>query len=280
MSEWKQRWEWTVPVRPHGTHAAYMRHYRHGEPPCDTCREAASYRSRQQRSRVGGPVRDLAILVPSRGRPASVARLVQACRDTCTSDYRLIFGFDGDDPAKEANIAATQGAMWMAGRRKSLAEWTNVLYHCHHPGFGAYASLGDDHVPVTHGWDTALLKALEATGGGFAYCSNGHQNALPEMCVVSSNVAYALGWVCEPSLKHYCVDTVWKDLGEAAGCLHYLPDVVVEHRHWAFGLAEHDLTYYENMAALKPDAEAHTRWKAGRMAADAATVRQALRETR
>ena len=43
-------------------------------------------------------MRDLAILVPSRGRPGSVERLVKACADTCATDYQLCFAFDDDDP--------------------------------------------------------------------------------------------------------------------------------------------------------------------------------------
>lgn len=31
-------------VRPHGTLAAYRRHYRHGEKPCESCRQANAHR--------------------------------------------------------------------------------------------------------------------------------------------------------------------------------------------------------------------------------------------
>lgn len=47
---------WTWPdVRPHGTVAAYRRHYRHGEEPCESCRQAkaraqADYRDRRKRA--------------------------------------------------------------------------------------------------------------------------------------------------------------------------------------------------------------------------------------
>ncbi|MEU7293353.1 hypothetical protein AB0A76_09135 [Streptomyces exfoliatus] len=37
-------------LAPCGTHAAYQRHRRHGEPVCDDCREAARLRSAKQRA--------------------------------------------------------------------------------------------------------------------------------------------------------------------------------------------------------------------------------------
>ena len=37
MSTPGSRW---ADVRPHGTLAAYRRHYRHGEQPCEDCRQA------------------------------------------------------------------------------------------------------------------------------------------------------------------------------------------------------------------------------------------------
>ena len=52
---------------------------------------------------------DLAVLVPSRGRPANVARLIEACAKTCRADTILHFGFDDDDDAMSANLAAADG---------------------------------------------------------------------------------------------------------------------------------------------------------------------------
>ena len=40
-------------VKPHGTPAAYRRHYRHGEKPCEACRQAESIRLAESAARSG-----------------------------------------------------------------------------------------------------------------------------------------------------------------------------------------------------------------------------------
>jgi hypothetical protein len=230
-------------------------------------------------------MRDLAILVPSRGRPENVERLKQACAATCATDYQLCWAFDNDDPTlDESKRAAGTGVnggrsyLW-TGPRDGLAGWTNRMWAETQGDFRYYASIGDDHVPITHGWDKEMTAALEDHGGGFAYCWNGVKQEIqnfPEMCVISAPILDALGWMCEPTLKHYCVDVVWMDLGGAADCLYYLPGVTLQHRHWMFGTGARDGTYWDAMERGHEDVKAHEVWRAERMAADVATVREAI----
>src|SRR5215475_2728020 len=119
-------------------------------------------------------MRDLAILVPSRGRPESVARLTEVCAKTCETDYQLVWAFDDDDPDIQASKRAARHGYVYTGPRKGLAEWTNVLWREHRHDFRYFASIGDDHIPKTDGWDKQLTTALELQSGGFAYCWNGH----------------------------------------------------------------------------------------------------------
>jgi len=227
--------------------------------------------------------RQLAVLIPSRGRPQRVAETVAAYAKTCLGDYQICWAFDDDDPELEANKAAAGTGPWggksyiWTGPRNTLAGWTNVMWRELEGEFGYFGSFGDDHLPVTHGWDTRLTAVLEAKGGGFAYCDNGQPAVnYPEMCVISAPVCSALGYVAEPSMRHYCIDVVWMELGEAAGCLYYLPDVIVRHRHWAFGLGPRDDTYWEAAERGREDVLAHEKWKAERMDADVARVLSAV----
>jgi hypothetical protein len=218
-------------------------------------------------------VTDLAILVPSRGRPGNVARLTGACARTCRTRYVLHFGIDDDDPqlgGYDFGLAAAT-----TGPRTGLVGWTNRLAAAH-MDVPYLASLGDDMVPVTDGWDERLVTQVEHMGGGFAYPEDHRRNDIPEAVVVSTPVIAALGWFMYPELHHWYPDNIWADLGRGAGCLAYLPDVLVEHRHPNVDPATPaDATYHEAAGRFDADAAAYRRWRLRHMTRDTATVRAA-----
>jgi hypothetical protein len=217
---------------------------------------------------------DLAVLVPSRGRPSNVARLIEACAKTCRAGTILHFGFDEDDDALGANLTAADGMLATVRPRMGLAHWTNYLSALHEDT-GWQASIGDDMVPVTDGWDERLC---EAASPGMAYPNDRRRDDIPEAIVISAPVVRALGWFCEPSLSHWFVDAVWRDIGALAGCLRYLPDVVVEHRHPNVpgSGARSDATYNDAAAGFSKDMAAYQKWRMKRMRADVETVRECL----
>ena len=225
---------------------------------------------------------DLAVLVPSRGRPQNVARLIEACEKTCRTDVLLAFGFDSDDPVLSANLAAAEyqtghDIITWTGNRLGLAKWTNDLAS-EYMDVPYLASVGDDMVPITDGWDEQLIAVLDRGGPGFAYPEDRRRSDIPEACVISTPIVRALGWMCQPSLSHWYVDNVWADLGNATGCLHYCPDVIVEHRHPNVTGLPGDRTYSDAAAGFNADAAAYRRWRLYQMAADIDTVRRVREE--
>ena len=222
--------------------------------------------------------RDLLVIVPSRGRPERLAIMIDACLDLAEMNTRIAVGIDLDDPARWEYDALRARAQVFTGERQSLSGWTNMLARALGGSYGAIASFGDDHLARTPGWDRLLLEALATPG--IAYGDDKHQGErLPTAPVISSEIVEALGWMCEPSLRHFCVDTVLKDLGTATGCLRYVPEVVIEHMHPHGGKAQTDQTYLdagEHGEGWVRDWEAYGAWKRERMAADVAKVRPVL----
>jgi hypothetical protein len=229
-------------------------------------------------------VRDLLVIVPSRGRPAAVAELRKAVRAMSAARTDLIVAFDEDDPAVGGYRALRDATrkdrrvMWAPGPRRSLAGWTNRIAAVYGGRYRALCSMGDDHRPRTDGWDTALLAALDATGGtGIAYGDDLLQGSnLPTCPVISADIVAALGWMCLPSLSHFFVDDVWRVLGEQAGCLHYVPGVITEHLHWLRTGVRPDGTYLAAEAGKAADRAAYEEWLAGGQATDVATVKGLL----
>lgn len=227
---------------------------------------------------------ELAILVPSRGRPERFRELLDAIAEHSSAETIVYLGTDYDDPDLAGYVHAVTDhvvpVLHITDERKSLAGWTNSLARTALAGDSqvAYlASLGDDHRPRTNGWDMQLIHAIERTlsGPGFAYGNDLLQGQrMPTAWVASALAVKALGWMMQPGLEHMYVDNVIKDLGAEAGRLAYVSSVIVEHAHPIAGKVEWDESYRESNRAeqYEHDRKAFEEWRAGQMAHDAATL--------
>jgi hypothetical protein len=228
---------------------------------------------------------ELVILTPTRGRAAQFARLVEAVSTTSAGDVSIHAGRDFDDPTNYNTLPGLRSPIVdpsvPRAVRRSLSAWTNALAErvLASPWPPAYlASLGDDHVPRTPAWDTILIDAIKAMGGtGIAYGNDLLQGrSLPTAWVMSADIVRTLGWVMLPTLEHMYVDNAILELGRAAGCITYRPDVVIEHMHPVAGKAEVDESYRSSNSAARmaADRRAFESWKAdpAGLAADAAKV--------
>lgn len=224
-------------------------------------------------------MRDCLIITPTRKRLFNAQRLIDEVAKTSTAQTDLVLAVDDDDGSYAGlKTQAMAGRVWVSrSPRQTCPEWSNQLALRHGHKYRAVASLGDDHVPQTYGWDSLLLDAIKETGGaGIAYGNDTLQGQnLPTAPVVSSNIVYALGWLFLPAAIHLFCDNVWKDLAEGAGCLTYLPEVIVKHYHPAFGTAPMDITYAESAPSWVHDEAAYHAWRRDPegMAKDIAKVR-------
>ena len=228
-------------------------------------------------------MKDLLVITPSRRRAARLREMVTATLELSAAQTDIAVCVDEDDPEREgyADVCWENRprVIWHCGPRQSLTGWTNVIAPAGARKYRALASLGDDHLPRTPGWDSLLLAAIDAMGGtGIAYGDDGiFREGLPTAPVISSDIVRALGWMCLPDCRHMAVDLAWKDLGLGAGCLAYVPEVSIEHVHPCAGKAAWDQTYATSEAGKEEDRAAWERWRENGMADDVARIR-ALRE--
>ena len=200
-------------------------------------------------------MRSLTVIVPSRGRAHTVAQLAEAFDDTCTERTWLLFAVDQDDPAYGAYRDAVQEAIAAGFRVQLAAQPTGTMVSALNHGArvlleasgpvqpDAIGFMGDDHRPRTKGWDRAYLDALTSLPG-IVYGNDLIQGVnLPTQCAISTSVVRALGHMAPETLTHLYVDNYWLTLGRAAGCIRYLPQVVVEHVHPVAGTAQWDEGY-------------------------------------
>lgn len=185
----------------------------------------------------------MSIIVPTRGRPQNVDRLVEWWHDTCLEETELIFCVGIDDPSYQKYLdkfnshKGLRNLEWMSKTSNyslvstlNYAAITTAMRLCHPPTFIGF--MGDDHVPRTYGWDAQIIDSLEHNQIGISYGNDMIQSQnLPTAVFMSAAIVNRLGYMCPPTLEHLYIDNVWKAWGEALGILSYLPETIIEHMH-------------------------------------------------
>lgn len=219
------------------------------------------------------------MVIPSRGRPANVARLLEAMAATCRGDTDLVIGLDEDDPDRDAYPKPKPDSRWQVEVRfglRRVVPWINALAMPRLDGYEYIGHFGDDNVPRTIGWDVRIMEALELQP--FAFANDLYPRAPGELAChifTRSDVLRALGYFGPPSLQHMFVDNVWTDWGRACG-IEYLDDVVVEHLHYTTGKSLLDRSYWESTRLMEEDRAAYEQYvSSGALAEDVKKIKGA-----
>lgn len=228
---------------------------------------------------------DLLVIVPTRGRPDNARRVLEAWDATRAWDdgAALSLEVDADDPALDRYLALADARVrvgvstcWRPMVHKLNMVATNPLsLDCFALGFA-----GDDHLPRTVGWARAYLDALREMRTGIVFGDDLLQGErLPTQWTMTSDIVRALGRMVPAPVQHLYCDNAILELGRAAGCIRFLPDVVIEHMHPVARKSNMDEGYrrVNSPQQYRHDLAAFRLWRDGRLSQDAATVR-ALRE--
>lgn len=220
-------------------------------------------------------------IVPSRGRPDNIARLVDAWQATTSGVSDLLVCVDDDDPTIDGylDLWAANARLTVANAPRSrLGPTLNAAALENADRYEALAFCGDDHLMRTPGLDGLWLDELRRLGTGMVYGDDLLQHdAFPTAVAMTSDIVRALGWMSPPGLIHLNVDLAWKRIGDALGCLSYLPDTVIEHVHPANGKAPLDAGYesVNSPEMVAADGATFARWVARDLDADVERVRAA-----
>lgn len=190
-------------------------------------------------------MRDLAIIVPSRGRPNSIAALGIELFNTNTS-ADLIVVVDDDDEQMNEYLELGVDIFIVARDGKGMAKPLNKAASHFKDKYRHFAFLGDDHRPRTERWDEAFVKALDELGTGLVYGNDLFQGEqLPTAVAMTGDIVRALDGMVPPGMIHLYLDNFWLQLGKDLGAIRYLGDIIIEHLHPVAGKAEWDNNYRE-----------------------------------
>lgn len=118
--------------------------------------------------------------------------------------------------------------------------------------------LNDDMVVRTPGWDALVLKEL-SEAPGLLYGRDGIQDArMATWHFMNVEIPLALCYIWPPQFSHMRGDMAMTEIARRAGCLHYKPDLFIEHLHYTAGKSEKDATYAE---AYSHNADDQAAWK-------------------
>lgn len=181
------------------------------------------------------------IIVPTRSRPESVAKVVRAWEETHAFRHAdLCFSYDMDDPHFAAysqalleSDAPGDATRWVhCPSWKPLVPKLNTAAMLHRDQYFAIGFAGDDHLPRTHGWAARYLEALIEMGTGIVSCPDGYRDDdLPTQWAMTADIVRALGRMVPAPVEHlYCDDAI-RDLAKAADCWCWMPDLLIEHMH-------------------------------------------------
>jgi hypothetical protein len=193
-------------------------------------------------------MKEMIILVPTRGRPSNAVELL-AEHEKLSTHSDILFIIDANDPEHdqyEFEVGAHK-CMTIENETRGMAYPINKAANAivKENKYQYFAFLGDDHRPRTAGWDGILIQAMQRRPS-MAYGNDLLQGQqLPTMITMTSDIVAVLNGMVPPKMKHLYLDNFWKKLGQDLGTLTYLDHVIVEHMHPMAGKAEWDEGYKE-----------------------------------
>ncbi len=197
---------------------------------------------------------DMALIVPSRGRPHNIERLIGALNDT-ESQVTLFVGIDADDPCYDdyhkvmMNVPENlpmkhHVSLCVSMVRKRFGPTLNAIAWKKYRDYSYLAWMGDDHLPRTKCWDQKYRQALQDNYIVYGNDLVQGENLSTQMGF-RSELVDRLGYAVPHGFTHLYIDNYFLELGKATQSIKYLPDVIVEHLHYSAGQSEEDQTYKE-----------------------------------
>lgn len=193
----------------------------------------------------------ISLLLPSRGRPASVMRLYGSAVATAAGDIELIVRLDDDDPTRTLYPKRSQ-IRYLHGERVTLSVYWNECYVAARGPI--FMHCGDDITFNTPGWDRIVADAFPEDGIAFVHGDDlgGKGETLGTHGFLRREWVDAVGYFVPPHFSSDYNDAWLNEVADAIGRRVFVP-IVTEHHHPAFGKGEWDRTHQERIARHHAD---------------------------
>lgn len=192
------------------------------------------------------------LLLPTRGRPASLKGLFESLVNTTSdlSGLEVVLYIDEDDV--ETRQVGHPSLSLVRLIKPPGAKMGSMNRDCYDASRGSYVMLmNDDVVFRTKGWDNGVLQAFSQFPDDVAlvYGNDLHQGKrVPTFPIVSRTVCELIGGICPRDYLNVYIDVHLHDIFKKLARLGhdrlvYLDDVIFEHMHHEVGKSVMDSIY-------------------------------------
>jgi hypothetical protein len=199
----------------------------------------------------------ISLLMPTRGRPDNIVRLLKSLHDTSHVMPQVICRIDDDDAeaksALDQLIAAGEPLDYICGPRATMTSYWNECAKATDAEIVMFAA--DDLIFRTKGWDSAVIKAFDSHPDQliFVHGNDGHWgNRFGTHGFLHRKWIDAVGYVLPPYFSSDYGDTWVNDVANALNRRVYV-QITTEHMHPLWGKADMDATYQERLARHQKD---------------------------
>lgn len=199
----------------------------------------------------------ISILLPSRGRPDNIRRLVNSILETATKtdDIEAIVRIDLDDPNYDEYMDNPPPLTTVfSGDRVVLSEMWNecyekakgdILMHC-----------GDDIIFRTYGWDTKVVEEFNRYPDNivFVFGNDGspHNGKFGTHGFIHRKWVETVGYFVPPYFSSDYNDTWLNDVARIIGRHNHI-DILTEHMHPDLGKGPLDQTHVDRLERHRRD---------------------------
>lgn len=172
------------------------------------------------------------ILLPSRGRPAKLARFFHAYDATEATEPGIVM-IEARDADAYSVVEIPKGWAYVIVPESLVSQKFNDGAFLYAPNERHYQLMADDVVPETRGWDRILADAAGPAGVAWGDDCIDPPPPLGHPCI-GGELVRALGWIAHPAFGHFYWDNLLADIVQDLGpCFYrYCPEVVTRHLHF------------------------------------------------
>lgn len=196
-------------------------------------------------------VKDISLLLPTRGHPRLVKQLFDSIIMTTSDPERLeiVLYVDQDDTESLAIDHPLLSFSKLTGHGETMG---SITRKCYEKSQGKYVLLlNDDMIFRTKNWDLRVLGEFARFTDGVALVYGNdlyYGKRMPTFPILSRTTCELMEKICPPDYRRHCIDPHILDVFDRLARLGhersiYLRHVVFEHMHYELGLMMSDPEY-------------------------------------